>query len=227
MEAIGATVTAIAATSLSTLGSYLPQFLAGLILLLFGLAIAALLKEIVIRFLTFLKVEEWFGGVTEWFNQLKSERTVRGKVWPNLLAELVRWTVVILFLVPAAEAWGLPKVTDLLNQFLLYVPNVFVAIVIAFVGIVVANLVSEIIKNASQSLGGTSSNLLATTGKYALFFFTTLVVLSQLGVAADLVRILFTGIVAMLAIAGGLAFGLGGQETAKRVLDEFQKRVQK
>lgn len=227
MEAIGATVTAIVINSLVRFGSYLPQFLAGLILLLIGLAVAAVLKEIVIRFLTFLRVDEWFGSVTDWFTKLKSEQAIRGKVWPKLLAELVRWTVVILFLVPAAEVWGLPKVTELLNQFLLYVPNVFVAVVIAFIGIVVANLVSDIVKNASRSLGGTSSNLLSNTAKYALYFFTVLVVLNQLGVAADLVRILFTGIVAMIAVAGGLAFGLGGQETAKKVWTELQKRVEK
>lgn len=227
MEAIGMTVTSIVISSLTQLGAYLPQFVAGLVLLLIGLTAAAVLKEVVIRFLDFLRVEEWLGNVTGWFNQLKSEKAVRGKVWPRILSELVRWTVVILFLVPAAEVWGLPKVTELLNQFLVYIPNVFVAIVIAFVGIVAANLVSDIVHNGSRSLGGTSSNLLATTARYSLYFFTVLVVLNQLGVAADLVRILFTGIVAMLAIAGGLAFGLGGQDSAKKVLGELQKRLEK
>lgn len=227
LEAISLTIASILTTTLFSLTSYLPQFIAGLILLLIGLSVAAILKELVIRVLTFLKIDAWFGGVTDWFSQIKTEQAVRGKVWPRLLAELVRWTVVILFLVPAAEAWGLPKVTDLLNQFLFYVPNVFVAIVIAFIGIVVANLVSEIVKNASKSLGGTSSNLLGSVAKYALLFFTALVVLNQLGIAADLVRILFTGIVAMLAIAGGLAFGLGGQGSAKKVLDELEKKLQK
>lgn len=227
MEALGAIVSTIVINSLANLGTYLPQFLAGLSLLLIGLAVAAVLKEIVVRFLTFLRFEEWFGNVTDWFNQIKTEREIRGRVWPKLLSELVRWTVVILFLVPAAEVWGLPRVTEILNSFLLYVPNVFVAIVIAFVGIVVANLVSQIVHNASKSLGGTSSNLLSTTARYALLFFTVLIVLNQLGVAADLVRILFTGIVAMLAIAGGLAFGLGGQETARKVLGDLQKKLEK
>lgn len=225
MEAIGLTISTIVTNSLNQLGNYLPQFLAGLVLLLIGLAVAAILKEAVIRLLNFLQIEEWFGNVAVWFRELKGEKAVRGKVWPTLLAELVRWTVVILFLVPAVEAWGLPRVTELLNNFLLYVPNVFVAVVIGFIGLVVASLVSDIVRHASRGLGGTSSNLLSTTARYALFFFTGLVVLNQLGIAADLVRILFTGIVAMLAIAGGLAFGLGGQGTAKRVLDDLQKRI--
>lgn len=222
MEAVGATISSIVSSSLTSLGMYLPQFLAGLILLLIGLAVAAILKELSLRFLKFLKVEEWFGNVAVWFNQLKSDK-VKSTAWQKLLAELVRWSVVILFLVPAAEAWGLPRVSELLNSFLFYIPNVFVAIFITFVGIVVANLVSEIIHNTSRSLGGTSSSLLGAMAKYVIFFFTALVVLNQLGVASDLVRILFSGIVAMLAIAGGLAFGLGGQGLAKKVLEEFQR----
>ncbi len=227
MESLGTTVAQILGNFFSSIGRYFPQFIAGLILLLVGLSVAALLKEAVIRFLAFLKVEEWLGSVSSWFNKLRSEKVVKGKVWIGLLSELVRWTVVILFLVPAAEAWGLTKVTDLLNQFLFYVPNVFVAVVIGFIGLVVARLVSEVVRNASHGLGGTSSNLLSTTARYALFFFTALVVLNQLGVAADLVRILFTGIVAMIAVAGGIAFGLGGQESAKKLLSELQKKIEK
>lgn len=225
MEAIGVTVATIVASSITSFGNYLPQFLAGLVLLLIGLAVAALLKEIVLRFLRFLRVEEWIGGVTDWFNKIRTDRGVRSGVWSNVAAELVRWTVVILFLVPAAEAWGLPKVTELLNQVLLYIPNVFVAVVIGFIGLVAAKLVSDVVKHASHNLGSDSANLLSTIARWAMVFFTALVVLNQLGVAADLIRILFTGIVAMLAIAGGLAFGLGGQESAKRVLSDLQKKI--
>lgn len=227
MEAISLTITSILSNFVTRLGDYLPQFLGGLILLLIGLAVAAVLKEVVLRFLRFLNVEGWFGNLTDWFSKLRTQRATRGSVWTNLAAELVRWTVVILFLVPAAEAWGLPKVTELLNQFLFYIPNVFVAVVVGFIGLVAARLVSDVVRHTSRGLGGESSNLLSTVARWAMVFFTALVVLNQLGVAADLVRILFTGIVAMLAIAGGLAFGLGGQDTAKKVLNDLQKKVEK
>ena len=226
MEAISATIAGIVTASLAGLGSYLPQFLGGLILLLIGLSVAAILKEVVLRSLKFLRVEEWFGSVTDWFKKMRTDRS-RSWVWANVVSELVRWTVVVLFLVPAAEAWGLPKVTELLNQVLLYIPNVFVAVVIGFIGLVAARLVSDVVRHASKGLGGDSSNLLASIARWAMFFFTALIVLNQLGVAADLVRILFTGIIAMLAIAGGLAFGLGGQDSARKALDDLRKRVER
>lgn len=225
MESIGLTVTTVVVNALTKLGNYLPQFLGGLVILVVGLVVAALLKEVVLRFFQYVGVESWVTSVQDWFNKLRTEKAVRGRVWPNILAELVRWTVVILFLVPAVEAWGLPKVTDLLNQFLLYVPNVFVAVIAGFLGLVIANLLSEIVRSASRGLGSDSANLLATVARYAVIFFTVLVVLNQLGVAADLVRILFTGIVAMLALAGGLAFGLGGQANAQRALEDLRRRA--
>lgn len=227
MNTSGITASVVIGNSLSRLGNYLPQFFGGLVLLLIGLIVAIIVKEIVIRFLAFLKVEDLFEHMTALINRLRSEKAAAEKLWPKLVGELVRWTVVILFLVPAVEIWGLPKASDLLNQFLVYVPNVFVAILIAFVGIIVANLVSEIVRNASRSLGSSSSHLLGTTAKYALFFFTGLVVLNQLGVASDLIRILFTGIVAMVAIAGGLAFGFGGRNAAGKFIDELQEKIEK
>jgi hypothetical protein len=60
-----------------------------------------------------------------------------------------------------------------------------------------------------------------------VLFFTALVVLNQLGVAQDLIRILFTGIVAMFVLAFGLAFGLGGKDLAKEILEEIKKSLQK
>lgn len=146
-------------------------------------------------------------------------------LWEEILAELLRWTVIILFLIPTLEAWGLKGATVVLNQLLFYLPNVVVAVIIGFVGLVSANLVSDLVKHSIKTIGATSANTLAVFSKSAIIFFAVLVILNQLGVAQDLVRILFTGIVAMLTIAGGLAFGLGGQGIAKEMLEELKRKV--
>ncbi len=228
MENVGLTIADVVLNAFSRLVGYLPQFLGGLIVLLVGLLVATLLRSGVAKFFELLRVDQWFSNVSRWFAQDdKALKEAGRKLWPDLLAELVRWTVVILFLIPAAEAWGLPRITEVLNQFLLYIPNVFVAVVVGFVGFGVAGLVHDIVRHASRNLGSNSANLLATVARYALVFFTALVALNQLGVASDLIRILFTGIVAMLAIAGGLAFGLGGQVAAKDAIAGLRKRVEK
>ncbi len=218
MEALGLVVSSIVTTSLASLGVYVPQFLGGLIILLIGLVVAAILRQIIIEFFKLVKVEKLL-------EQARIAKAGEVRVWPEILAELVRWTTIILFLVPAVEAWGIPRVTDVLNQLLFYLPNVFVAVIIGLIGMVVANLAYDIIRQAAKSLGSTSANAVGGIARYAILFFTALIVLNQLGVAASLIQTLFTGIVAMLALAGGLAFGLGGQETAKDILNGVREKL--
>lgn len=220
MEALGQIVSDIVTTSLTRLAIYIPQFFGGLIILLIGLLVAAILHRIVIEFFKLVKIEKWL-------EEAKIVKTGEIDVWPNLLAELVRWTTIILFLVPAVEAWGIPRVTEVLNQLLFYLPNVFVAVVIGLIGIIIANLTYDITKQAVKNLGGVSGGAIAGVARYAILFFTALIVLNQLGVAAVLIQTLFTGIVAMLALAGGLAFGLGGQETARDILRGVREKLEK
>ena len=198
---------------------YLPQFIAGLLLLLVGLLIAGVIKQVILGFFNLLKLEKWA-------KDANVPPSYDVKVWPVLFAELLRWTVLILFLVAAVETWGIHKVGDVLNQLLLYLPNVFVAVVMGLVGVVVGNLVSDLVRHSARGLGAHSAGSLAALARYAILIFSGLLVLHQLGVAADLIRILFTGIVAMIALAGGLAFGLGGKELARDILEQLRKRLQ-
>jgi hypothetical protein len=213
-------VASIFATLFSDVGAYLPQFVAGLILLGVGLVVANLLKDAVVGLFRLAKVETWF-------KKTKAIDTGSARVWLQLVGELLRWSVLILFLVAAVETWGIGKVGDLLNELLLYLPNVFVAAVIGFVGVVVGNLSADLVRHSAKGLGSTAAGSLSTFTHYAVIVFTVLLVLHQLGVAADLIRILFTGIVAMMALAGGLAFGLGGQETARKVLEALFEKLKK
>ncbi|KKQ75840.1 MAG: Small-conductance mechanosensitive ion channel-like protein [Parcubacteria group bacterium GW2011_GWC1_38_6] len=190
---------------------FLPQFFAGLLILLVGLLIAGVVKHLVIGLFKIIKFDTFA-------KDSKLFPSIDVGVWPELFGELLRWTILILFIVATVETWGIKKVGDFLNQLLIYLPNVFIAVVMGLVGVVVGNLVSDVVKHGSKSMGAHATGSLASLARYAIYVFTLLLVLHQLGVAADLIRILFTGVVAMLAIAGGLAFGLGGQDTAKDIL---------
>lgn len=195
-----------------------PNFIAGLIILLIGIIVASLLKQAVLSILKALKLEAFLKryGVPE----LKDEYS-----WSNILAEIVRWFVIIVFLIPTADVWGLPRVTTILNEFLLYLPNVFVAAIIAMVGFVFARLAHDVVMASMKQVDVKTAATIATVTKWAVGIFVILAVLTQLGVAADLIRILFTGVVAMFAIAGGIAFGLGGQSAAKDSVENVRKKL--
>lgn len=197
---------------------YLPNFFGGLLILLIGLVLASLLKRILLTLFSFFRLASLLQNT-----RLMNKSEV--KVWEEVLAEVVRWTIVVLFLIPTLEVWGLSRATVVLNQFLLYLPNVIIAVIIGFVGLLISNLAADVVRNSISSLGSTNANTLSLFAKWSIVFFTILVVMNQLGVAQDLIRILFTGIVAMVAIAGGLAFGLGGKEAASEVIKDFRKSL--
>ena len=111
------------------------------------------------------------------------------------------------FSASTADIWGLPRVDVVLSQVLLYLPNVFVAVIIILVGFVVARLAHDVILASTKGLSTETARTVASISRWAISIFVILAALSQLGVASDLI-ILFTGLVAMLAIAGGIAFGL-------------------
>ncbi len=203
---------------LQRFASFVPNFLGGLIILVIGILLASIIKQILLSLFTFFRIEALFQKT-----RLVERKDVR--IWEEVLTEILKWTMIVLFLIPTLEVWGLSRATAVLNQFLFYLPNVIVAVVIAFVGLIAANLGSDLVRHSVKTIGSTSSATLAVFTRWLIVFFTALVVLNQLGVAQDLIRILFTGIVAMLALAGGLAFGLGGKDLAGEILRELKSKL--
>lgn len=215
---IGRTLIASLNNALYGITNFVPTFVLGAIILLVGIILASVCKQIilelfkVINFDTFLRKY----GVPEGKDELN---------WANILAEIGRWFVIIVFLIPTADVWGLPQVIAVLNTFLFYIPNVFVAAIIALVGFVFARLAHDVVLASVKGVSPDVSHAIASVVRWAIIVFVLLAVLNQLGVAAELVRILFTGFVAMVAIAGGIAFGLGGQGVAKDVLESIKRKL--
>ncbi len=197
--------------------SFIPIFFTGLVIFTIGLALATLLKKILSSVFAFTRLDT----VLQKTNLMNKQEV---KIWEEVLGEILRWSVVVLFLIPTLEVWNLSRATVVINQFLFYLPNVIVAVIIGFVGLIASNLGNDLVKHSVKTIGSTSANTLAVFTKWLIIFFTVLVVLNQLGVAQDLVRILFTGIVVMIALAGGLAFGLGGKDIAREILEELKNK---
>lgn len=204
--------------SVSTIFSFIPRFLSGFIILLIGIIIATFLRQLVQEVLRFVKFEAFLKkyGVPE---------SKENAQWSVIIGEIVRWFVIIVFLVPTADVWGLGKFVDVLNNLLLFLPNVFIAVLLLLVGFVVSKLVYDLLLASVRGLSKDSARTIAMVGRWSVLTFVFLVVLNQLGIASDLIRILFSGIVAMVALAGGLAFGLGGKDTAKDIIEKLRRKI--
>ena len=215
---IGQTLLSSLNNGIAVVVSFVPKIIAGTIVLLIGIIIASVLKQVVLQVFKTLRIESFLRryGVPE----AKEDFS-----WSNIFSEIVRWFVIIIFLLPTADIWGLPRVVTILNEFLLYLPNVFVAAIIAVVGFVLGSLAHDLILVSVKGISSNTASSIASVTRWAVNVFVILAVLNQLGVATDLIRILFTGFVAMLAIAGGIAFGLGGQSSAKDVVEGLRKKL--
>lgn len=218
MQNVNEMLTTTVNSVLYSVANFVPRFVSGLIVLLIGIILATFLKQVLLELFKFIKLE----SILKKYGIPESKEGIN---WSNILSELVRWFIIVLFLVPTADVWGLGKFTDILNNLLLYLPNVFIAVLLLLVGFVVAKLVHDLLRASVHGLSPNASKTLAMVGRWAVLVFVGLVALNQLGIASDLIRILFTGFVAMLAIAGGLAFGLGGQDTARELLDKLRKKL--
>lgn len=215
---IGDTVLLSLSRTISLVIGFIPNLIAGIVILLIGIVLGSIIKGLLAQFLQKLKIEQYLQryGVPQAKKDYK---------WSNIIAEIFRWFVIILFLIPTADVWGLPQIVTVLNTFLLYLPNVFVAVIIALVGLIFARLAYDVIRASTHQISSQGSRTIATIARWAINIFVLLAVLNQLGVAQDLIRILFTGFVAMIALAGGIAFGLGGKDTASEVIRDLYNKL--
>ena len=138
---------------------------------------------------------------------------------------LVKWFIILAFLTASLEVLELNQVNAFLGQVLSYLPNVIVAVLILIVAALVADALRNIIVGSARAAGIASAELFGGIVKWIVWIFAILAALTQLGIAVGLLQTLFTGLVAMLAIAGGLAFGLGGQEAARDFIAKLRQDV--
>lgn len=216
------TVLAALAGSLSQFLEFLPKLVGAILIFVLGLLIASLVKTAVMRLLNVAQIEPFAEriGLAKLLRGLNTQISTQ-----EVLGEIIRWAIILVFLIPASEVLGLPQLSQLINGLVDYIPNVIVAMVILMIGAVLADILSEVVGGASHALGASTANVLAVFSKYAVIVFSVMVALSELRIATDIINTLIMGVVGMVALAGGLAFGLGGKDTAAEILDALKKKL--
>lgn len=200
--------------------SFVPNLVVALIILILGWLVGALFGRAIWQVFRSLRVDEALRRAG-FENVLR-----RGGI--NLdsgafIGGLVKWFVIVVFLVAAFNVLGLSEVNLFLEQVVIaYLPRVIVAALILLVGGVVGDLAQRVVITAGKSAEIHSAHFAGTISKWAVWIFAILVALSQLGIAAAFSQTLFTGIVIAISLALGLSFGLGGQEAAGRFLEKLR-----
>ena len=145
----------------------------------------------------------------------------------GFIGAIIKWVLVIVFLMAAVEILGFTEFAGFLKGVLNYLPNVVVAALIFVVTVIVADILEKIIRVSVERMKVGYGRTVSAIVKWSVWIFAVLAILAQLGIARSFVETLFTGVVAMMVIAAGIAFGLGGKDVAADLLkgmkDKFRE----
>jgi len=197
---------------------FLPVFIGALIVFLAGWLISVTLGRLIEKALKMAQLDKAMEKIG--YKGTHIQFTVS-----EIIGGIVKWFLILVFLLAAVDILKLDQVTNFLNSIVLYIPNVFVAVIILATVFLLGNFVYRLVKGSTKAAGVMSATILATMSKWAIIIFGIFAALIQLGIASTLVSTIFIGIVAMLSLAGGLAFGLGGKDEAAMILRKLREEI--
>ncbi len=202
---------------------FVPKIFVALVIFIVGWFVGVLLARVIAQIIRSIKVDIALksAGVEDVLSRA-GFRLDSGR----FIGELVKWFVIVVFLVATLDVLGLSQVNNFLqNVVLVFIPQVIVAAMILLVAAVVADAVQKLVVGAARAAEIRVAHFLGGLVRWAIWIFAILIALSQLGIADYFAQTLFTGVVIALALAIGLSFGFGGQEAAARFLERLRKDI--
>lgn len=201
----------------------LGSVIGALIVLILGLIVASGLAAVVEGLIRVIKLDSLLErlGVEEYVERAGLELNS-----PRFFGRLVYWFFVVVFLLAASDILRFYTLSEFLQKVLVYIPNIVVAVLIMLAALVVAHFLRALVRSSIKSARLHASVFLSSITWWSVVIFGFFAALSQLGVAVSIINSLVAGFVAMIAIAGGIAFGLGGKGVAQEILEKLREHVE-
>lgn len=211
------------AAALALFLTAIPKIIGFLVIVIVGWFIASLIDRALAALLRGVRFNELSrrAGLADFVDKMGMNTDPAG-----MIGLVVKWFVRLIALVVAFDALGLPAVSDVLRQLLLWLPNVVVALVVLVIGGLAARGLGNVVRGAAAEADLSNANVLAKLAAFVVWAFAIVVAVNQIGIATELVDILFMAVVGALALGLGLAFGLGGRETAGEILRKWYAKGQ-
>lgn len=201
---------------------FVPKLVGALVIFIIGWIIAMGVQKLIVEVLKTIKFNQLFdrGGMKSALN--KADLSVDASAF---IGAIVKWVLVFAFLLASVEVLGFVQFAEYLRDVLGYLPNVVIAVLMLAATVVISDISEKIVRVAVEGTRVGYGSLAGAVTKWSIWIFAVLAILYQLKVVPELIQTLLTGIVALIVIAGGLAFGLGGKDMAADVLAKMQKRI--
>ncbi len=202
--------------------AFLPALVGALLVLIVGLIVAAGLERLVERLVYYLKLDALLRKLGV---EMHLERANLELNAGRFLGRVVYWFILIAFFLASSDILGFTALSGFLGDVLLYIPNVIVAALIVFAAVVVANFLKGLVLASVLGARLHAAKFLGLLAWWTVVVFGLLTAAVQLNIAVAVINTVITGVVAMLALAGGLAFGLGGRDAAMRWIEKLEGEV--
>lgn len=189
---------------LRQLKGFLPNLVFALAILIIGWIVAKIVARIIKKILKAIKIDV----LADRLNDIDIVQQTNIKILPsNIISKTVYYLLMLITYVVATEQLGVQAVTDLLKDFINYLPNLLVATVFFIIGLLIADAIRGAVLTACQSLGIPSAKIIATVVFYFIFLSVTMSALDQAGVSTDFIK---SNLMIVIAGAvGAFAFGYG------------------
>jgi hypothetical protein len=206
-----------------TIIGFLPSFIAALIVLIIGLLIASVLKALIEKIVSAIKLDSLLKKLgLEPIVARSGYKLDSGK----FIGGLVYWFLVVVVVLAVSDVLGLFGLSTFLNEVLVYFPNIIVAVLIMVAAFVVANFLRGLVRGSIASAKLHASKFLGALTWWSVVIFGLLAAFLQLGVATAIIQTVVMGVIAMLALAGGIAFGLGGKDYAAFLIGKLRNHTE-
>jgi len=202
--------------------SFVPNLVIALIIFAIGWVLAALIERLVESIFKAIKVDAALksAGLEEVVK--RAGHNLNSGLFVGIL---VKWFIIVVFLLASFDVLGLNQVNDFLRQVVGYLPQVIVAVLILMVAVVVGNAMHRLVVASSRAAHIRSAEMLGRVTKWAIWIFALLAALYSLGIAPALIQTVVMAVFAGAALAIGIAFGLGGKDAAQRWIDKTASHI--
>jgi hypothetical protein len=202
--------------------NFLPALIGAIIVFLIGWIVAVAIGKLIAEILKRIKFNKIF-ETGDWKKALeKADIKVDASAF---IGAIIKWVLLIVFLVVAIKILGFKELESFFNDVLSYLPNVVVAAFMFVVAVIIADIVEKVVRATVEGAKMGSGAIVGVIIKWSIWILALFAILLQLGIAEALITTIIQGIVALIVIAGGIAFGLGGKDAAAEVIQDLKNKL--
>jgi len=191
---------------------FLPKFALAIVIFLIGYVIARIIRALINKFINRMERLTSNRVLQQRLQQMSTDPSVR------LISNLLYWIIIIFFLTAATEVLGLPIITNWLGGLVTYLPNILIATLLIFTGVIGGRILKDLISTAITKAGATFGEMFGQFAYYIVITIAILIAITQIGVDLAILIGIIDIVLAAILFGAAIAFGFGAKTSISNIL---------